>query len=137
LYNVVCAGAIDERTVEPATKTDDRRQTVPTQVGYVVVVVVVIVILFVLSSRCLRLRVSARGQSAPAAANGSCGSATTAVAPQVLAAGFQLRRFPKAAGHGQRVAGERDHTVAGQADRGHGQGAQPVLRQGRIHPVHA
>lgn len=128
MYHGLCAGAIDERTIKPAAETYDS-QTVPTQVGRGVIVVVVIVVLFVLSIRCRRfeLRVNGRGQTPPAAANGICGPDTTPVAPQVLAAGFQLRRFPEAVGHGQRIAGERDHPVAGQAYRGYGQGAQPVL----------
>lgn len=68
---------------------------------------------------------------------GGCRSVTAAVEPQILAAGFQLRGLPETVGHGQRVAGERDRPVAGPADSGHGQGAQPVLRQGRVHQVHA
>jgi len=59
------------------------------------------------------------------------------VAFEVPAAGFQLPGLPEAVGREQRVAGERDHQVAGQADRGHGQGAQPVLRQGGVRAQHA
>lgn len=58
------------------------------------------------------------------------------MAPQILAACFQLLGLPETTGHGQRVAGERDRPVAGQANRGHGEGAQPVVRQSRVRPVH-
>jgi len=119
---IICSGAIDERTVEPAAETDDR-QTVFSELNAVGRIVVLVV-------------PPPSGRRDQTDGSG-CGQFAAAVEPEVLAAGFQLRGLPEAVGHGQRVAGERDRAVAGPADSGHGQGAQPVLRQASVHPVHA
>lgn len=102
---MVFEGATDERTVEPASETD---------VGGPV------------------------PAAEPAVGRGPVAGPrfpTRTVAPLVLAAGIQLRGLPEAAGHRERVSGERDRTVVGQADRGHGQGAQCVLRQAGVRAV--
>lgn len=88
--NIIFAGATDERTFEPASKTDVGGPVPAAEpaIGHRPVA----------------------GRRSP----------TRAVASLVLAAGIQLRGLPEAAGHRERVSGERDRTVVGQADSGHG-----------------
>lgn len=121
-FPLVAPGTTDERAVEPTAETDDGR-LVPA------------------AEDRRRGRGDAVGRAGPGLP-GHVGRQTGrggpgAVAAVVPAAGVQLPGLPAAAGRGQRVAGERDRQAGGPVDRGHGQGAQPVLRQGGVRAVHA